>query len=316
MLLISIEVYFFYKYKDTQVGGITSPSHYTFYKKYYHYNSLGFRDKERTYGNNNNAYRILAIGDSYTFGAGVKYKEELYTYILENRLNESNILGSRLVEVINTGKKGLNTKQEFAYLRNKGILFSPDMIILGYVLNDATTDELKQKMARNNQEWQLLPPPFGKFLNAYSFTYYFLRKRLKSTFYDKASSVSRKKPYFINLYSEENTKKHREIFVEFLKFCEVHGIKVFIVLFPQMYHIRDEVYPYNDEHKYVETIADEHSVPLVDLLKDLQNSDFETFTVSSTDAHPNEHVHRLAANVIYNKIVNEKLINSSKSYVR
>jgi hypothetical protein len=65
--LVAVEGVLHFKYRDVQVGGINSPSGVTFYRKYYKPNSWGFRDRERQRAKPNGAFRILALGDSFTY---------------------------------------------------------------------------------------------------------------------------------------------------------------------------------------------------------------------------------------------------------
>src|SRR3989338_5125678 len=61
-------------------------------------NSFGFRGKEFTREKRRGVYRIIAIGDSCTFGVGVSDDEHTYPALLEKKLNET--IRSRRFEVI------------------------------------------------------------------------------------------------------------------------------------------------------------------------------------------------------------------------
>ena len=70
-------------------------------------NNHGWRDKDRSYTNDRNAYRILVLGDSGTFGAVVP-SEKVYTRILEDKL----IADGFNVEVINISYGKWGTDQQ------------------------------------------------------------------------------------------------------------------------------------------------------------------------------------------------------------
>src|SRR5262249_30789327 len=72
---------------------------------------------------------------SITYGGGV-YLEEVYSQRLERRLNE--IAPSQPVRVLNTGVPGYNTQQELAVLQQLGGQFAPNLVVLGWVLNDSS----------------------------------------------------------------------------------------------------------------------------------------------------------------------------------
>jgi len=90
-----------------------------------HINSLGLREreigKERT-----EAYRIIAIGDSYTYGWGVESEQ---TWL---RLIEESLRGAGLnVETINMGKPGAGPP-DYADLAEEVVpLFRPDLVLVG-----------------------------------------------------------------------------------------------------------------------------------------------------------------------------------------
>ncbi len=77
-------------------------------------------------------YRILALGDSVTFGWGVD-QDKIFPVRLESLL-EPRL--RRPVRVINSGVGGYNTVQELTYFKQEGITLQPDLVILTYVQND------------------------------------------------------------------------------------------------------------------------------------------------------------------------------------
>lgn len=95
--------------------------------------SQGLRDREFEVGHPAGVWRILVLGDSVTFGAGV-LAEESYPKVLERELNQRGD-GWRY-EVINTGVIGYNTIQERARLEQVGLQFQPDVVLLMFVVND------------------------------------------------------------------------------------------------------------------------------------------------------------------------------------
>lgn len=78
--------------------------------------------------------RILAIGDSYTFGPYVA-NEDTWPGWLERILNVR-LYPETTVEVLNAGIGGYTITDEKAYLQEKGMAFNPDLVILGFFPND------------------------------------------------------------------------------------------------------------------------------------------------------------------------------------
>ncbi len=94
-------------------------------------NSRGWRDRERTLENTRGSFRIVVIGDSVTFGAIVP-AAQIYTRLLEDRLQREGYN----VEVINISYGGWDPEQELEALKNEGILYRPDLVILQFCAND------------------------------------------------------------------------------------------------------------------------------------------------------------------------------------
>jgi hypothetical protein len=101
-------------------------------------NSLGYRDDE--FPRRKTArLRILAIGDSFTFGyAGTS--DEAYPNMMERELQL--LLGENDIEVINAGFAACQYPDTYyLYLKNRGLALAPDLITVGlFVGNDLDHD--------------------------------------------------------------------------------------------------------------------------------------------------------------------------------
>ena len=91
-------------------------------------NSRGFRgkteyDPERTPGKR----RIIVLGDSFTFGEEVS-DDETYSHDLESELPNT--------EVLNLGVQGYGHDQMLLYLKEEGIKYHPDVVIVGFAYLD------------------------------------------------------------------------------------------------------------------------------------------------------------------------------------
>lgn len=98
-------------------------------------NQAGFRNSENFPLNKpKNTIRILSIGDSFAAGYRVA-QNETYSYILENKLNNSQDSVRFEVMIANIEDPVNGVK----YLHNYGLAYNPDIIILGITLgNDLT----------------------------------------------------------------------------------------------------------------------------------------------------------------------------------
>ena len=147
-------------------------------------NAQGFRGVEDSDVGGGDVWRIVGIGDSFMFGQGVA-DDELYLARLQ-AFGEAagDPAGSREWQVINTAVPGYNTVMEVETLKDKGLAYSPDLVIVDFVGNDLSlpnfirreepvlaldrsflVDFFRQRTLRDRGFWQrleergLLPAP-------------------------------------------------------------------------------------------------------------------------------------------------------------
>lgn len=95
-------------------------------------NGDGYRDAP--FGEPGEAFRILALGDSFGFGHGVE-EERAYPTMLEAEL----AAGGRTVEVLNLGVPGYDTIHQARLLERDGPALAPDLVLVAcYAGNDVS----------------------------------------------------------------------------------------------------------------------------------------------------------------------------------
>lgn len=97
-------------------------------------NSLGLRSPEVALAKPKDTFRILVLGDSVTFGWGIR-NEDGYASQLASLL--TTMWPDKRFEVINAGVSGYGTWQEALWLDETGRKLSPDVIVVQVHLNDA-----------------------------------------------------------------------------------------------------------------------------------------------------------------------------------
>jgi lysophospholipase L1-like esterase len=91
-------------------------------------NSHGTRGAEFTVPKPPGTYRVLMLGDSRTFGWGLK-EEATYCGLVESGLRE--MLGEQArVEVINAGVNAWSYPQMLLFLRERALAWEPDVVVL------------------------------------------------------------------------------------------------------------------------------------------------------------------------------------------
>jgi len=121
-------------YKPKPLGVTSGPPPSGGAPQEYRHNSFGFRDVEHAPEKGEHVFRILGLGDSFTYGSGATF-EETYLYRLEAMLN-----GRRgehpHVEIIKAGIPRYYPEPERILLENYGWRYSPDLILVGFLPND------------------------------------------------------------------------------------------------------------------------------------------------------------------------------------
>jgi len=116
--------------------------------------SQGLRDRE--YGQKGaDEYRILAIGDSTTFGWGVS-EEESFPKQLEALLREH--CQGKQISVLNAGTPTFGPWQSLSWLREKAVAFQPDLVVYTlFPVNDVANElEREGRLLRSyDVEWQV-----------------------------------------------------------------------------------------------------------------------------------------------------------------
>lgn len=102
-------------------------------------NSLGFRDEERSVRKSDNVYRIIGLGDSFSWGAGVG-ADATFLKKLEERLNQNS--PAKHYEVFNWGVNAWGTAQQLLCLKYQAIKYNPDLIILQYFKGNDLSDNV------------------------------------------------------------------------------------------------------------------------------------------------------------------------------
>jgi lysophospholipase L1-like esterase len=97
-------------------------------------NSRGFRDREFTIEKPDSTFRIVCLGDSWTFGANVD-QEHAYPQRLAALLDERYPGAS--IEVLNLGVMGYSSRQGLELLRRTVLDLDPDIVVIGFAMNDA-----------------------------------------------------------------------------------------------------------------------------------------------------------------------------------
>lgn len=246
-------------------------------------NSRGLRDREFSLEKPAGVTRILVLGDSMTFGWGAA-QDDTYPKVLERLLNEKPLPRMKpRVEVLNTGVGNYNTSQEVAYLRERGLEYQPDLVILGFFLNDGepTPRPTEGWLARNSAFYVLLASSWDNTLRW-------------------AGSRQDYKDYYRELYREDRPgwQECQRALRDLIDLCRERKIDLRIALIPEL-HKPGSGYEFQEVHDQIRDLGTKGGVPVYDLLDADWVDPPETYWVTPGDAHPNAKGHRVLAEALY-----------------
>ena len=105
-------------------------------------NQEGYRDVDHPLAKPPGTYRILLLGDSMSEGVEVAL-QDVYWKRLESILPECPAFSGRRIEVISLAVNGYGTAQEYLTLRERGLKYRPDLVLLAFFTGNDFTDNTK-----------------------------------------------------------------------------------------------------------------------------------------------------------------------------
>jgi hypothetical protein len=258
-------------------------------------NSLGFREREFESTNARDRYRIVVIGDSYTFGQGIE-ENERFSNILERDLRRKH----RELDVLNFGRPGYNTIDEIAVLRDTLVKARPDFVLLQWTVNDF---EGHMRSDRPSSMRLIPSSTLEPLLHRHSALFYLIDQQWQSFQYSRGWIESESSYYYRHFGDPDNPKSrvYRKELIDFIDVAQSAPVPLAIALFPHGGY-PDRGYPFGFLHDRVLQIGAEKGVPCIDLRRDLtarlQQGEPNKLIVNRFDGHPSALANRLAADAL------------------
>lgn len=272
----------------------------------YSINSFGFRGPETTIEKKPGVTRIACLGDSFTFGEGVA-EASTWPRKLEFMLNDKdtrtgfglNSTPDTTYEIINCGVQGHGTVDEFLYYRMHVAQFKPDIVILGFFLNDAMAGT---ETIRQNEEWTRAREGSG--LASWS--------RIAEILERRSIAGRLQDDYFAAIRSSFESKgwdTSRRALADLKSMTAARGARLIVVIWPVLWKL-DSGYPFEDIHKNVAGFCKNQGIECIDLLDAFRGLRDDKFWVHPTDHHPNGTAHGSAANSLFNYVADRRMNNT------
>lgn len=252
-------------------------------------NSLGFRDKEP--GNKNSV--ILFVGDSFTAGDGLESVNDRFSNIVGAEMNKK----EKKYTIINIGRKGLQTKEEFVAMKNflYATIIKPQIIVLQYYGNDIANVAqengliFKGSFLYANVNKVLIPV----ISNSYFINYLYW---LHSQDYITEPYIT----FLAKCYSNHNVlSKHKEEIMLFVNYAKENSIKLIVVVFPLLQDIE------RSDSMYVNDIVDflkGNKICTINVSNLVKELPIEDRIINKNNGHASNKVNRIVAQEIFRNI--------------
>jgi lysophospholipase L1-like esterase len=235
-------------------------------------NSQGLRDREYSQAKPPGVFRILMLGDSTTFGWGVREEDTAAKY-LERKLNAQLPAGYDKVEVINAGVGNYDTVQEVTYYETRGRAFRPDLVVLVFFINDPEPVPVESKA----------------FLSTSSYLIAFAINRLDGLL-RFAGARPDWKHYYASLYDDDKPgfQACKQALGSLAASTQQENAKVLVAILPELREINDDSYPFKAAHQKIKDVLAADHVPSLELIDSLKDHGPESeLWVTPKDDHPN-----------------------------
>lgn len=235
-------------------------------------NSTGLRDREVSRAKPTGTTRLVVLGDSVVWGYGVEFPDTFARQL--ERLLKSDTTSP--VEVLSFAVPGYNTRQEIELYRTRAAGFDPDLVVVGYNLNDEIESSLEVELF----EQAYFP------IHRHSYAFDFVRfawQELRDR-REVAEEV------------ESGTDRIRQVDRDFAELREAVGehVPILVVVFPFLVEFAN--YPHLHRHRRIDRAAGAAGLRSLDLLAHFRGQRAATLRVFADDReHPNPLGLRIAA---------------------
>jgi hypothetical protein len=219
----------------------------------------------------------------------------------------ANVVSAPPLEVVNFSRPGWNTSMELGALRRAIDRLAPDVLVLGYCLNDSEPTR-KTELARMREGVFPAAPEsvWSRWMYARSALYRIAFQRADNFRMRQATTR-----YYHRLYEADQASwiATQRALREMKALASERGIPLLLVVFPIFDSQLDSRYHYHALHDTMAETANELGIDLVDLLARYQGIDARRLALDPfLDAHPSELAHRIAAAAIVEELETRGLL--------
>ncbi|MBK7140201.1 MAG: SGNH/GDSL hydrolase family protein [Bacteroidetes bacterium] len=274
------------------------------FQKYWEVNNYKYRDRAFKIESVSNKNIILYVGDSYVAGHGIKKTSQRTPNLLE-------LLLKNKYYIINGGRNGIGTRDEFKIIRNFPI--SPKLIILTHVSNDI--NDVKSESELNNRK-NTSPSRLINFLyknsrNSFFFDLIYIFKKNQSFFKNEQSeSGIETKRFDYEYYKVDSLQK--------LHFNDLKTIvdyvtdsiksKIVILTYPEGDDNTIDSSNFYINQKIASHFKDEKNVFIFNTTALFKRINQKGRVVNMFDGHPSAQMNKIIADSLFQFLVTKEIL--------
>jgi hypothetical protein len=266
----------------------------------YESNRHHLRDEDFTTPRPAGTGRVLVLGDSFTFGLGVRDRRDTFVELLEARLNanppDPAPPSATRYELLNGGMPALLTDAWVKLFDEMSPLFQPDLVVAVFFLRDGSelgfTRNFFGPMHERMEQWRT-----GSALARASAAWRLFQGRRLALSMSREYVDAFRRSY---LGSAEETREWRAAqrrLVTLRDRCAKARVGFALVVFPALFEF-GPAYPFQPICDEIARFGAEKGFATFSLLPALRNEVASALWVSPGDQHPNERCHRIVADAL------------------
>lgn len=264
----------------------------------HHTNSWGFRGREFYAMKPDKTYRIAFLGDSYTFGEGVK-DSDTYAEQTAVRLARKLNFPAGKIESYNFGVGGYSFVHEWFLLNELVLKMKPDAVVFKIDIADFETPMFQLDPLTGHTERAYRGPAIEQPSFNASSEGWLLESRVFKLVGQTLQTLAQTRKvmaYYNWLMTDANPgwRVNLEALHAALRTCREKNIPCYVLCFP--------ISPQRDAHKIIRSEVEKEGGVFIDLVR---QKGYRHSVVHPADGHPNETVHAFAAQLLANKMAAE-----------
>ncbi|MGZ4029727.1 MAG: hypothetical protein ACXVDP_13230 [Bacteroidia bacterium] len=264
---------------NTQFGFATIP--WTIYYEKLR-NEKRYRDENMEGRINNGKKKVFFLGDSFTYGNGIKDPDDRFTNIVTKEISDK-------YEVFNLGKGNSDTRDEFVRLMQYGVV--PDVLVLQYYYNDI--DPTAQRLLPKENPSGIGVTLFKTcvMVSQTSFFLNFIEINI-AKFTPPFQSKGFKKNMSDAYHDAACRKAHLADMQCILDYCKLNKVKLYVLMIPDM---REPSFTEKDCYPVITDYLNSNNIPVISIYDAVKDKPASELVVSGLDAHANEAVQKIIA---------------------